>query len=146
MKVGDRIKFKAPTVRKIRRVVAIEEFDGKEYALTVWHTSRCNPQAEWIEAKYAELWEVVERNTSAELTCHYFPDEYQIAFDEDDEEIETGEASSDGTNYSCDKCGYTMLGGYDFGWFDETEGKYGGFNYKPRFGYCPSCGAKVVSE
>ena len=82
-------------------------------------------------------------NTRAERTCHYFPDSVQVAFDENDEEIETGEAYSDGCDYSCSICGFTMLGGEE-GWFDETPGEYGGWNYKARFSYCPNCGAKVV--
>lgn len=85
-------------------------------------------------------------NTRAERTCHYFPDEYQTAFDENDEEIETGEACADVCDYSCDVCGYTMLGGDEGGWFEETPGEYGGWNYKPRFDYCPNCGARVVIE
>lgn len=75
--------------------------------------------------------------------CHYKPDSIQVAFDEDDNEIETDEAYSDGCDYSCSICGYTMLGG-EIGWFEETEGKYGGWNYKPRFNYCPNCGAEVI--
>jgi len=81
-------------------------------------------------------------NARAERTCHYFPDSMQVAFDENDEEIETGEAYSDGCDYTCSACGFTMLGGEE-GWFDETPGEYGGWNYKARFNYCPNCGAKV---
>lgn len=84
-------------------------------------------------------------NTRAERTCEYLPDSLQVAFDENDEEIETGEADSDGCDYSCSSCGFTMLGG-EIGWFDETEGEYGGWKYAPRFNYCPNCGAKVVHE
>lgn len=83
-------------------------------------------------------------NTRNQRTCHYFPDEIQIAFDEDDNEIETGEAYSDGCDYSCDKCGYTMLGGDEGGWFEETPGEYGGWEFKPRFKFCPNCGSKLV--
>lgn len=85
---------------------------------------------------------MVAWNTRAERTCHYFPDSMQVAFDENDEEIETGEAFSDGCDYTCSACGFTMLGG-DEGWFDETPGEYGGWDYKARFNYCPNCGAKV---
>lgn len=63
-------------------------------------------------------------NARAERTCHYFPDSVQVAFDENDEEIETGETCSDGCDYTCDACGFTMLGGEE-GWFDETPGEYG---------------------
>ena len=92
------------------------------------------------ESRAIEAW-----NTRAERTCHYFPDSVQVAFDENDEEIETGEAYSDGCDYSCSICGFTMLGGEE-GWFDETPGEYGGWNYKARFSYCPNCGARVVAE
>lgn len=60
MKVGDIIMLKSPHVITCRRVVAFEEFDGEEYALTVWHRSNCQPKAEWIKTKYAEVWEVLE--------------------------------------------------------------------------------------
>ena len=86
---------------------------------------------------------IIDWNTRAERTCNYFPDEYQTAFDEKDEEIETGEAFCDGCDYSCDNCGFTMLGGDEGGWFKETPGEYGGWNYEPRFNYCPHCGAKI---
>lgn len=85
-------------------------------------------------------------NTRYEPTCHYCPDVTNTAFDENDNEIETGEAHPDGCDYSCSNCGNTMLGGDDGGWFDETEGEYGGWDYKPRFNYCPHCGAKVIEE
>ena len=100
------------------------------------------PSEEMISRKNAiERW-----NTRTERTCHYFPDEWQSAFDENDEEIETGEAYADGCCYSCDVCGYTMLGGDEGGWFEETPGEYGGWNYKPRFDFCPHCGARVVES
>lgn len=94
----------------------------------------------------AEEYGIRQWNTRAERTCNYFPDEYQTAFDEKDEEIETGEAFCDGCDYSCDNCGFTMLGGDEGGWFKETPGEYGGWNYRPRFNYCPNCGAKVAVE
>lgn len=93
--------------------------------------------------EHVEDGECVETLYVPERTCHYFPDEWQSAFDENDEEIETGETFADGCDYSCDICGFTMLGGEDGGWFDETPGEYGGWNYKPRFNFCPNCGAKV---
>lgn len=93
------------------------------------------------EQESIEAW-----NTRYEPTCHYFPDVTNTAFDENDNEIETGEAHPDGCDYSCSNCGNMMLGGDEGGWFDETEGEYGGWDYKPRFNYCPNCGAKVIKE
>ena len=101
---------------------------------------RADDWYERTEKRAIERW-----NTRAERTCHYFPDSMQVAFDENDEEIETGETDSDGCDYTCDACGFTMLGGEE-GWFDEAPGEYGGWDYKARFNYCPNCGAKVVSE
>lgn len=110
---------------------------------------RCNAKTDFMRANDEEDAKVMAAacwNTRAERTCHYFPDEYQTAFDENDEEIETGEACADRCEYSCDVCGYTMLGGDEGGWFEETTGEYGGWNYKPRFDYCPNCGARVVES
>ena len=105
----------------------------------------CSCGIEMRASKRDSVEDLIERwNTRAERTCNYFPDEYQTAFDENDDEIETGEASCDGCDYSCDNCGFMMLGGDDGGWFKETPGEYGGWNYEPRFNYCPNCGARVT--
>lgn len=75
-------------------------------------------------------------------TCHFKPDTCQTFFDEDDNDHMTNEMHADGGCYECSACGGMMMGGED-GWFDETPGKFGGWDYKPRFSFCPYCGSKV---
>lgn len=77
-----------------------------------------------------------------ERTCKYVHDIGVTAYDEDGYEIENDEAA-DEADMSCNYCGYLMLRG-DIGWFDEEPGECGGWICKPRFNYCPHCGAKVV--
>ncbi len=88
---------------------------------------------------------VQDWNDRIERTCYYSPDVVHVVYDDDDNEVETGETHPDGCDYACSECGGMMLGG-ELGWFDETRGKYGGWNYKPRFSFCPYCGAKVVKK
>mgnify|MGYP000712487205 FL=1 len=75
-----------------------------------------------------------------ERTCHFEPDVTEIKYDENDNEIETGEPAEDCSAFECSECGYPMLYDPDIGWFDYCE------PYKPHFKYCPNCGAKVVCD
>lgn len=74
-----------------------------------------------------------------ENTCTFYPNETETRFDEDDNEIETNEPSENCDAFECSACGFPMMFG-DMGWFDEEQ------PYKPRFKFCPNCGARVVME
>lgn len=78
-------------------------------------------------------------------TCTFRPDTYHPWFDDDDVEHETDCADEDYCFCQCSNCGDSMLGGPD-GWFDESPGEHGGYVLKPRFSYCPHCGAMVVEK
>lgn len=75
-----------------------------------------------------------------ERTCHFEPDVTEIKYDENDNEIETGEPAEDCSAFECSECGYPMLYDPDIGWFDYCE------PYKPHFKYCCNCGAKVIHD
>jgi hypothetical protein len=89
-------------------------------------------------------------------TCHYIPDDVGFTWwDENDvEHYEEDSASYECDFASCDKCGYSMMVG-DCGWFDgwdeitewteEDGSEHKGYVLKPRFNFCPKCGARVVS-
>jgi hypothetical protein len=90
-------------------------------------------------------------------TCYYIPDEKGFTWwDESDvEHYEEYSASEECYSASCDKCGHSMMVG-DEGWFDgwdeitewteEDGSEHKGYILKPRFKFCPNCGARVVSE
>lgn len=92
-----------------------------------------------------------------EGTCYYIPDETGFTWwDENDvEHYEEYSASYECCSASCDKCGHSMMVG-DEGWFDgwdeitewteEDGSEHKGYILKPRFKFCPNCGARVVSE
>lgn len=99
---------------------------------------------------------IVNANVGAE-TCHYIPDDVGFTWwDENDvEHYEEYSASDECGSASCDKCGFPMMVGEE-GWFDgwdeltewtEDDGsEHKGYVLKPRFKFCPKCGARVVSE
>ena len=90
-------------------------------------------------------------------TCHYYPDDAGFTWwDENDvEHYEDDSASDECDSASCDKCGFPMMVGEE-GWFDgwdeitewteEDGSEHKGYVLKPRFKFCPKCGARVVSE
>lgn len=78
-----------------------------------------------------------------ERTCRYVPNDLNVVYDDDDNEIVTSEADYNNGDYHCDKCYEPMLGG-ELGWFNEKPGKHGGWEYTPRFNFCPYCGRKVI--
>ena len=78
-----------------------------------------------------------------ERTCKFVADVMITAWDEDDNEIETGEVA-DEADMSCDNCDYPMMRDECIGWWDEEKGPYGGWLLTPRFNYCPKCGYRVV--
>ena len=82
-------------------------------------------------------------NTRAERTCKFEADILITAWDEDDNEIETGEVA-DGADMYCGNCGYPMMRDECDGWWDEEPGPYGGWLLTPRFNYCPKCGSLVT--
>ena len=89
-------------------------------------------------------------------TCHYYPDDAGFTWwDENDvEHYEDDSASDECDSASCDKCGFPMMVGEE-GWFDgwdeitewteEDGSEHKGYVLKPRFKFCPKCGARVVS-
>lgn len=82
-------------------------------------------------------------NTRAERTCKFVADAMNTAWDDDDNEIETGEVDDD-ADMSCGNCGYPMMRDACNGWWDEEKGHYGGWFLAPRFNYCPKCGSRVT--
>lgn len=72
-------------------------------------------------------------------TCRFEPETTATAYDEDDNEIDTGEPADDCDAFACSECGGMMMYG-DYGWF-ETEKPH-----KPRFDFCPYCGARVMTR
>lgn len=82
-------------------------------------------------------------NASTERTCKFVADIMNTAWDEDGNEIETGEVDDEAV-MSCGNCGYPMVRGEYDGWWDEEKGPHGGWFLKPRFNCCPECGSKVV--
>ena len=72
-----------------------------------------------------------------EHTCVYVPAEYEVIYHDDDTEEVTADPAWDCDAFKCSECEYLMIYG-DGGWFDEEP------PYRPRFSYCPNCGAKVV--
>lgn len=111
-----------------------------EGALLWYHISRALGVDLTIggEAAANVLAELIE--PEPERTCHFEPDVTEIKYDENDNEIETGEPAEDCSAFECSECGYPMLYGPDIGWFDYCE------PYKPHFKYCPNCGAKVMHD
>lgn len=88
--------------------------------------------------KAIEAW-----NARAERTCKFVADAMNTAWDDDDNEIETGEVDDD-ADMSCGNCGYPMMRDECNGWWDEEKGPYGGWFLTPRFNYCPKCGSRVT--
>ena len=92
-----------------------------------------------------ELW-----NRRHVETCRYLPDSSSNWWDAEDVEWTCDEAEDpyNGGDCSCDKCGYTMMGGED-GWFDfeplktPDNVRVPGCVPVPRFEHCPNCGRKV---
>lgn len=111
-----------------------------EGALLWYHISRALGVDLTIggEAAANVLAELIE--PEPERTCHFEPDVTEIKYDENDNEIETGEPAEDCSAFECSECGYPMLYDPDIGWFDYCE------PYKPHFKYCPNCGAKVIHD
>lgn len=111
-----------------------------EGALLWYHISRALGVDLTIggEAAANVLAELIE--PEPERTCHFEPDVTEIKYDENDNEIETGEPAEDCSAFECSECGYPMLYDPDIGWFDYCE------PYKPHFKYCPNCGAKVMHD
>lgn len=79
----------------------------------------------------------------AERICKFEADIINTAWDEDGNEIETGEVAA-GADMYCGNCGYPMMRDDYNGWWDEEPGPYGGWFLTPRFNCCPKCGCKVV--
>lgn len=96
------------------------------------------------DIKRISLENVVEAwNTRSERTCKFESDIISTAWDENDNEIETGEVADEADMY-CGNCGYPMIRDDCDGWWDEEPGPYGGRFLAPRFNYCPKCGSKVI--
>lgn len=132
-----------PTIEERREAARKLRETGKEVgegALLWYHISRALGVDLTIggEAAANVLAELIE--PEPERTCHFEPDVTEIKYDENDNEIETGEPAEDCSAFECSECGYPMLYDPDIGWFDYCE------PYKPHFKYCPNCGAKVVCD
>lgn len=78
-----------------------------------------------------------------ERTCKFVANIINTAWDDEDNEIETGEVDEE-SDMSCGNCGYPMVRGEYDGWWDEERGPYGGWFLKPRFNCCPECGSRVI--
>lgn len=72
--------------------------------------------------------------------CVYEPTETLTRWDENDQELETNEPDPDCVTFACSRCGYEMLYGDEYGWFDTEP------PYAPHFKFCPHCGARVVRD
>lgn len=132
-----------PTIEERREAARKLRETGKEVgegALLWYHISRALGVDLTIggEAAANVLAELIE--PEPERTCHFEPDVTEIKYDENDNEIETGEPAEDCSAFECSECGYPMLYDPDIGWFDYCE------PYKPHFKYCPNCGAKVIHD
>ena len=80
-----------------------------------------------------------ERYARQEVCC-YVPEELKTVYDEEGNEVETFEPDDDCEVFGCSACGNPMMFSRDGdGWFDEVP------PYKPRFSYCPNCGARVTT-
>lgn len=71
-------------------------------------------------------------------TCVYEPTETLTRWDENDYEHETNEPDFDCATFACSRCGYGMLYGDEYGWFDTEP------PYAPHFKFCPNCSARVL--
>lgn len=71
-------------------------------------------------------------------TCVYEPTETLARWDENDHEHETNEPDFDCATFACSRCGYEMLYGDEYGWFDTEP------PYAPHFKFCPNCSARVL--
>lgn len=132
-----------PTIEERREAARKLRETGKEVgegALLWYHISRALGVDLTIggEAAANVLAELIE--PEPERTCHFEPDVTEIKYDENDNEIETGEPAEDCSAFECSECGYPMLYDPYIGRFDYCE------PYKPHFKYCPNCGAKVVCD
>lgn len=132
-----------PTIEERREAARKLRETGKEVgegALLWYHISRALGVDLTIggEAAANVLAELIE--PEPERTCHFEPDVTEIKYDENDNEIETGEPAEDCSAFECSECGYLVLYDPYIGWFDYCE------PYKPHFKYCPNCGAKVVCD
>lgn len=132
-----------PTIEERREAARKLRETGKEVgegALLWYHISRALGVDLTIggEAAANVLAELIE--PEPERTCHFEPDVTEIKYDENDNEIKTGEPAEDCSAFECSECGYPMLYDPDIGWFDYCE------PYKPHFKYCPNCGAKVIHD
>lgn len=80
-------------------------------------------------------------NTLADLidpTCVYEPTETLTRWDENDHEHETNEPDFYCETFACSRCGYEMIYGGEYGWFDTEP------PYAPHFKFCPNCSARVL--
>lgn len=89
---------------------------------------------DYVEVRHDS--EVSGRGYVPERTCRFIPSETERRLDENDVEHDTGEPSDECPTFVCSACGSDMMYG-DGGWFDLEP------PHKPRFGYCPYCGARV---
>lgn len=96
---------------------------------------------DWIECDERVY---VPREDLAEATCTFTPDLEATEWDEDGNEVDTGEQETikpheDCESFSCSNCGRSMFYGEN-GWFELDA------PHTPKFSYCPYCGAKVIKE
>lgn len=71
-------------------------------------------------------------------TCVYEPTETLTRWDENDHEHETNEPDFYCETFACSRCGYEMIYGGEYGWFDTEP------PYAPHFKFCPNCSARVL--
>lgn len=96
---------------------------------------------DWIECDERVY---VPREDLAEATCTFTPDLEATEWDEDGNEVDTGEQETikpheDCESFLCSNCGRSMFYGEN-GWFELDA------PHTPKFSYCPYCGAKVIKE
>lgn len=115
----------------------LSETDGEHLAVAVGVLGAINFAVDEPTVKdvLQHLVRLIERPT-----CEFIPSDFEVIFDEEDQEIELPEPSDNCDSFYCSRCGYELA--YDnyegCSWF---ESKY---PYEPYgLNCCPGCGAVV---
>lgn len=96
-------------------------------------------KAAFADCKSHSYYEIFARLADLiDPTCVFEPTETLTRWDENDYEHETNEPDPDCATFACSRCGYEMLYGDEYGWFDTEP------PYTPHFKFCPNCSARVL--